>query len=56
MTTVKKIGQFHSVQPPDKTEYLISFCHKNLHFLISEIRALWRSGLSARMSEIKKVG
>jgi len=30
-------------------------CRPNLPFLISDIRALWRSGLSARMPECQKL-
>ena len=36
---------------------LVTFCHPGLTytFLISDIRALWRSGLSARVPECKKL-
>ena len=40
------------------TPQIVTHCH-NLPFLISDIRALWRSALqrqSARMSEIKNIG
>ena len=47
-----KVERLSPLKPNSSNVYTLPY-RSNLPFLIYDIRTLWRSGLSARMSEIK---
>ena len=47
-------GQINHLKPNSSNYYILHY-RPNLLFVISEIRALWRSALSARVPECQKL-